>query len=950
MSLLSAARYNDAIAAACEERSMVWPVPQDYNEAVQNPEHCFADPELRAGEAVTDAFGIPRPRSGNFADVYQVRCPGGDWAAKCFTREVRGLHQRYAAVSAHLQQARLPFTVEFQYLEQGVRVGAGWFPLLKMRWVEGFALNEFVRDNLDRPALLEALLQIWVRMAKRLREADVAHGDLQHGNVLLVPGSSAQSLAVRLIDYDGLWVPALAQSKSGEIGHPNYQHPQRLREQTYGPEVDRFPLLVVAAALRCLQVGGRALWEKYDNGDNLLFKEADFSAPHQSPLFAELLQLGDATARSAAARLMAAAQKPLEETPLLEEVFSEKPPAIPAPPPAADPRPVSFVQPAARATQRQVVRLRRHLTPRLPMRSALPLVIALLVPVLVGGGVAFWAMQGGSPPTSRGPRDTLVAVNPETRPITKTTSRTHPADSRTKPPTTDKPRDTQPAVAAPPNTEPVIPATPVSTAPAKPPEPPMKVADRPEGRSPIPAEADLAAAEKEVKEIHKEEYAKRKPAEVLALARQLLSEGVETKDRPAVQFVLLREARDLAARAGDISLAFVAAGELSNRFQVVAEETKAAVLEAASRAATTGSARLTIAAAALLVADDAVEIDQYPVAERLVKLAQTMTTSSAHPIASAAAGRVKEVAALRRAHEEAQPALARLDAAPDDPAANLAAGTFYALVKGDWDRGLELLSRGSDEKLKALAEADLTCAASGEAAVELAERYLAQAAAQSDTARTHLQFRAHYWYERARSRFAGVERTRIERKMAALESELPEARPVVLQAHFGAYNGWGDVTDKVRGQLVLARGQKLSIKVSLDLFGIPDPCFGEYKTLVVLYRYRGGTRLGITGDAATAAIPEVPGPPDRGPAKPAPGQELLILAARYGNQGTFADVTDKVQTTVQGRTAVVDPAKVDLGDPYPFRHKALVIAYRDGSKVRLSLTRQETAATLGTPR
>jgi hypothetical protein len=317
-------------------------MPQDYNEAVQDPASCFFDSELAAGIAATDAFGIPRPRSGNFADVYQICCPSGDWAAKCFTREVRGLHQRYAAVSDHMDQANLPFAVEFHHLDKGVRVGDRWFPLVKMRWVEGATLNEFVRDQLDNPALLGALLQIWVRMGRRLREARIAHGDLQHGNVLLVPGSTEQSLALKLIDYDGMWVPALAQMKSGEVGHPNYQHRQRLREGTYGPELDRFPLLVVATALRCLQVGGPSLWKKYDNGDNLLFKESDFATPHQSSLFADLLTLPAGEARSAAYCLMAAAQQPIEKTPLLEEVFTQgagparSPPSFPALPDSMD--------------------------------------------------------------------------------------------------------------------------------------------------------------------------------------------------------------------------------------------------------------------------------------------------------------------------------------------------------------------------------------------------------------------------------------------------------------------------------------------------------------------------------------------------------------------------------------------------------------------------------------
>src|SRR5258708_5794470 len=208
---------------------MPWPLSQDYNEAIQNPRFAFHDPELMEGQAVTNALGLPMPRSGNFADVYEVHCPTTNtkWAVKCFTREVPGLRERYSEISAHLHQVKLPFTVDFQYFADGIRVQGKWYPILKMRWVDGQLLNEFIRQAVDKPALLEGLTQIWVRMARRLREAQVGHCDLQHGNVMLVPGSK-NTLAVKLIDYDGMFVPALAKSKSGEVGHPAFQHPQRL--------------------------------------------------------------------------------------------------------------------------------------------------------------------------------------------------------------------------------------------------------------------------------------------------------------------------------------------------------------------------------------------------------------------------------------------------------------------------------------------------------------------------------------------------------------------------------------------------------------------------------------------------------------------------------------------------------------------------------------------------
>ena len=91
--------------------------------------------------------------SGNFAAVFRIHCPatGNDWALKCFTREVPGLQERYRQIAAHLDQARLPFTVDFQYLENGVCVRKYWFPALKMRWVEGLQTQP-VRGRAHRAA------------------------------------------------------------------------------------------------------------------------------------------------------------------------------------------------------------------------------------------------------------------------------------------------------------------------------------------------------------------------------------------------------------------------------------------------------------------------------------------------------------------------------------------------------------------------------------------------------------------------------------------------------------------------------------------------------------------------------------------------------------------------------------------------------------------------------
>src|SRR5436309_1109395 len=102
---------------------MAWPLAIDYSSAIQNPNSCFADAELAAGQPATDMLGLPLTFSGNFANVYKMDCAGGQsWAVKCFTRSVDDLQQRYASISQHLDRNRKRFAVEFRYLDQGIRV------------------------------------------------------------------------------------------------------------------------------------------------------------------------------------------------------------------------------------------------------------------------------------------------------------------------------------------------------------------------------------------------------------------------------------------------------------------------------------------------------------------------------------------------------------------------------------------------------------------------------------------------------------------------------------------------------------------------------------------------------------------------------------------------------------------------------------------------------------
>lgn len=296
---------------------MAWPETIDYNQAIQNPGVCFRDKELKQGRSAEDLFGVPRPYAGSFASVYHMTCPGDEmWAVKCFTREVRGLHARYEKISEHLKKRSLPFMVDFDYQEEGILVRGAWYPILKMRWVEGWTLNAFIEEHLEKRSVFEQLAQMWIKLAQQLQEAEIGHGDLQHGNVMLVPRGS--SFLLRLIDYDGMHVPLLADSPSAERGHVNYQHPERSENGGYYPEVDRFSHLLIYTTLRALRVAAKTLWGRHHNGDNLLFKKEDIASPAESRLFRDLWNLGDAEVRALAGRTVLATRTPQEQVPKLD--------------------------------------------------------------------------------------------------------------------------------------------------------------------------------------------------------------------------------------------------------------------------------------------------------------------------------------------------------------------------------------------------------------------------------------------------------------------------------------------------------------------------------------------------------------------------------------------------------------------------------------------------------
>jgi hypothetical protein len=292
-----------------------WPDLTDYHEALQFPQRSLGDPELQKAQIDKDRFGMPKPATGGNAVVYKATEGQNVWAVRCFLRPISDHAERYAAISKHLQKNRSVHSTKFFYLADGLRIKGGTFPIVKMAWVQGQHLDRFVEGLLGKPRELAGLREKFRTLMKDVEAAKFAHGDLQHGNILV----SGRDLL--LIDYDGMWVPALIGRQATELGHRAYQHPSRSITD-YGPYLDRFSALVIYLSIRALEVD-RKLWDQYYTGDNLLFVREDFTEPGRSPIWGDLAALKDPEVSYLAGLLATMSTKPLKDLPRLEAVLSK---------------------------------------------------------------------------------------------------------------------------------------------------------------------------------------------------------------------------------------------------------------------------------------------------------------------------------------------------------------------------------------------------------------------------------------------------------------------------------------------------------------------------------------------------------------------------------------------------------------------------------------------------
>jgi len=245
--------------------------------------------------------------------TYHLYRAKSHWAVRCFYRDVPDLRRRYDAIGRFVKTCADGVFVDATLLQDGIRVGSRYYPIIKMAWVEGYPLNVYIERNISNKDSIAWLPSAFLELANRLQSLGVAHGDLQHGNIMVTDGS------LRLIDYDGLYLPELKGLPNNQRGHPNYQHPFRLDE--FDANIDRFSEIAIYVALSAL-AESPSLWNKHSNGENLLFTQADFTDPDASLVIAELESIPKLALLGAKFRALCSLS--IQDIPALDEFLSER--------------------------------------------------------------------------------------------------------------------------------------------------------------------------------------------------------------------------------------------------------------------------------------------------------------------------------------------------------------------------------------------------------------------------------------------------------------------------------------------------------------------------------------------------------------------------------------------------------------------------------------------------
>ena len=309
---------------------MQYPLISEYLAAIRDA-HDNLD-KLSHLVPVLDKYGEPYRSSGAFAVVFKMKDEqtGKCYALKCFTEEQEGRAEAYRQIAEELEFVDSPYITSVKYLEKELFVDSNCeneeFPVLLMDWIEGETMETYVAANYTDTHAMAMLCYRFCKMAAWLRSQSFAHGDIKPDNIMVRPDGT-----LTLVDYDGMFVPAMKGQKSPTIGTKDFSHPLRTIDD-FDETIDDFALASIALSLKAISLDP-SLLQTYGASDRLLFSAADYLDLSKSNTFTALQGLlADEEARTLMSMfLLASAQKNLSmcsfrlfglQKPKEEEVWS----------------------------------------------------------------------------------------------------------------------------------------------------------------------------------------------------------------------------------------------------------------------------------------------------------------------------------------------------------------------------------------------------------------------------------------------------------------------------------------------------------------------------------------------------------------------------------------------------------------------------------------------------
>ena len=224
---------------------------------------------------VLDNYGEPYRSSGAFAVVFKMKDEqtGKCYALKCFTEEQEGRAEAYRQIAEELEFVDSTYITYVKYLEKELFVDSNCeddeFPVLLMDWIEGETMETYIADHYMDNHAISMLCYRFCKMAAWLRSQPFAHGDIKPDNIMVRPDGT-----LTLVDYDGMFVPAMKGQKSPTIGTKDFSHPLRTIDD-FDETIDDFALASIALSLKAISLNP-SLLNEYGASDRLLFSAADY--------------------------------------------------------------------------------------------------------------------------------------------------------------------------------------------------------------------------------------------------------------------------------------------------------------------------------------------------------------------------------------------------------------------------------------------------------------------------------------------------------------------------------------------------------------------------------------------------------------------------------------------------------------------------------------------------